>query len=297
MVLGLCLLGCGGSVEQNDGNGGSAGAGGSGALAGSGGTGGSGAFGGSPPGGGPGTGGTGAMGGGGMGGGSMGGSGGAIACGVIHETLNVKIISDWGGVPECMFGGVESQLWQTTGAVLKTDASAFVIDTCPPDADCMPSLTSVFIDASGLSLAIPIGAFVKVTLELSPTWGGCSTRISVRNVPFWGGASNPALPGNHFLFLGTDGELAHPEAPFSVSKLPLGCAVGGQSCGEPADDFALSFGTATGEPAVVVGMGQTVLLGKLSPQPMWVHNLRSYVSGACDDYWNWAWWASAAYLK
>jgi hypothetical protein len=142
-----------------------------------------------------------------------------------------------------------------------------------------------------------MGAFVKVSLELSPTWGGCSTRISVRNLPSWGGVDNPVMGGDGLYFLGTDGDLAHPEAPFSVGKLALGCGAGGSSCGEPADDFALTFMTSTGDPPTVVAMGETVLLGKLSGQPMWVHNLRSYVSGACDDYWNWAWWASPAAVK
>jgi hypothetical protein len=149
-------------------------------------------------------------------------------------------------------------VWEQTGSVVKSEAGAFVIDTCPPNADCMASFTTVTVQASGLSLTLPMGAFVKVKLELAPAWGSCTTRVSIRNVPSWGGVQNPAGTSQMFYLLGVDG--------------------------------------VPGDPGTVVGMGQSKVLS--TPlQPMLVHDLRSYESGACDDYWNWAWWATPADVK
>jgi hypothetical protein len=99
-----------------------------------------------------------------------------------------------------------------------------------------------------------------------------------------------------FYLLGVDGVPDHPEAPFSVGKLPLNCYDDPPGCGAAADDYAFVFTLGAGDPGTVVGMGQSKVLS--TPlQPMLVHDLRSYESGACDDYWNWAWWATPADVK
>ena len=74
-----------------------------------------------------------------------------------------------------------------------------------------------------------------------------------------------------------------------MSPIALGCPPSNTGCGGtslPLDDYALSFGTAAGN--VQVGMGETSPLG----EGLTGANLRSYVSGICDDYWSWAYWVS-----
>ena len=48
----------------------------------------------------------------------------------------------------------------------------------------------------------------------------------------------------------------------------------------------------TAGPVTLVTMGQTSSF-LLQGRRVTAHNLRSYSSGACDDYWNWAYWVAA----
>jgi len=270
--LALTLAACGGSVEQSGGTGGS-GAGGSG-------TGGSGALGGGGSGGGVAGGGSGGM----AGAGGAAGSGGA--CNRTHDTLSVKIspaTSESG--PECSMGAPTK--WEVNGQVVKSSGDTFVLDSCPPNADCM-AMHNV-IQIGGVPLGLPMGTFVKVKYALNPAWGGCTKELSIRNLPEWGGEKNPVIGDSGLWFAGVDGQKQHPDAPFSVSTIALGCNPGAPSCGGVADDFAFSFSVGPGDPGTVVYMGQTTTV--MGPQAMAVRNLRSFESGACDDYWNWAWWA------
>jgi len=55
-----------------------------------------------------------------------------------------------------------------------------------------------------------------------------------------------------------------------------------------------------GDRAVVAGLhslatgktGTLALTTALGLQHLTVHNLRSYQTANCDDYWNWGWWAA-----
>jgi hypothetical protein len=283
-ALFVFAAGCGGSVSQSEGSGGAAG----------GGSGGAGAVGGS---GGAITGGTGGGGVGGAGGvvtgGSGGVAGGTVACGRQSAGLDVTIEPDNAFTgPTCSPADATPTVWQQTGQVVKTSKNTFVLDTCPPNADCIAMLTTVSIDAQGLELWLPQDAYVSLKYELMPAWGGCTTRITIQNEPTWGGLPNPVSGGTDLYLVGTDGVVDHPDAPFDVTEIPLGCVNEGPGCGGPTpDDYALDFSVGPGAPPNLVGMGTTVIMDT-PQQPFWVHNLRSYQSGACDDYWNWAWYAA-----
>jgi hypothetical protein len=230
---------------------------------------------------------------GGVAGGGMGGvagAGGAVGCGRTYDTLEVKIDPSIGeSGPGCSMK--EPVKWQATGRVVKTSKNVFILDTCPPNADCMAMFTTVSVSAKDLELWVPMNAFVAVKYTLTPAWGDCTSQISVKNVPSWGGEKNPVSASGQLYFAGTDGQVQNADAPLSIKEIPLGCPIGGFGCGgQPPDDYAFVFSVGPGDPGTKVGMGQTKTV--MAPQPLEVHNLRSFVSGACDDYWNWAWWAA-----
>ncbi|MBE7485188.1 MAG: hypothetical protein HS104_35120 [Polyangiaceae bacterium] len=283
VVLATLVAACGGSVEQDS----SAGGGG--------GSGGAGAFGGGGAGGGSGGGGMGGAAGfgGGVAGGGMGGiagAAGAVGCGRTYDTLEVTIEPSIGeSGPACSMSAPVQ--WQATGRVAKTSKNVFVLDTCPPNADCMPMFATVSVSAKDLELWVPENAFVSVKYALSPAWGDCTSQISVKNVPSWGGEQNPVSASGRLYFAGTDGQIDNSDAPLAITEVPLGCPIGGTGCGgQPPDDFKLVFNVGPGDPGTHVGMGESKTV--MAPEPLQVHNLRSFVSGACDDYWNWAWWAA-----
>jgi hypothetical protein len=64
----------------------------------------------------------------------------------------------------------------------------------------------------------------------------------------------------------------------------------------PPDDYAFRFSSLAGDSQVTLATGQTgslvvkTTLGQ--QQHLTIHDLRSYQSYLCDDYWNWAWWAA-----
>lgn len=263
------LLACGGSVGQDAGTGGS------------------------NPGGAAGVGG--AVGGAAGFGGSTGGSAGSAGSGTCTRTtdhFSAQIAPAWGEPASCAPGGPAAD-WTGIGAVVKSAPTALVIDQCPPNADCMPGLTSIEIAAAGLSLMIPVGAFVEVRHEVAPAWGSCSERMSIRSVKDWGGVPNPVSDGNWIYLLATDGTFqALPDSPFSVSAKALGCGGGGPGCGgDPPDDYALVFNVGPGDPGTTVHMGETVGMSAGSGFFL-VRNQRSFQTAYCDDYWNWSWWAT-----
>ena len=89
--------------------------------------------------------------------------------------------------------------------------------------------------------------------------------------------------------------------PFSVVQQALSCNPNPSPthpCGgaAPPDDYALVFTPASGEPPLSLATGKTGTL-TLTPAPglqqhLTVHNLRSYQTENCDDYWTWGWWAA-----
>jgi hypothetical protein len=290
-ALAVLLAACGGSVQNSNGTGGHAGTGATGAVGGFGG--GPGGDGGGPTGGfGGGPGGDGG-GPGGDGGGPTGGFGGTggLSCVQTSDSLNVKVTPAFGDPLEC---AMDMPLdYEVSGSVMSSDNNVLTLDTCPPNADCMSNMaTTVEVQAAGLGFWAPPGAFVHLHYVLTPQWGGCTAQIAVQNLPSWGGVPNPIYGDDHFYFAGSEGTTEPvPELALAVDTLALGCTneVG---CGGVAPDmYALSFTSLTSQqPGPVVGMGDTASFWT-GTQLLEVRNLRSFQTGACDAYWNWAWWA------
>ncbi|MBI5532199.1 MAG: hypothetical protein HY898_05770 [Deltaproteobacteria bacterium] len=305
----VVLAACGGTVEtsQPGGEGGGAGQAGAGGTAGKGGSGGMGGSGGKGPGGSSGAGGAAAMGG-------MAGTGGAIidggqdvppdaSCVRTADRLGMAIAMDGGKTLGCEFypAGIGSVTFQGSidSVAYGTDSLEIGVNTCPPFANCI-SINKISVKAPGMYAYMPQGAFVTVQAEVVDASGwGCMQRIQIINLPEWEGMKNPMGNSMGIYLAGADGQVASfDSAPFKVDKLFLNCPVdGGSSCStEPMGEYALQFSSKTagpGDQAPIVFMGPSG--GYLQFQhdgvyeALWVRNLRSYVSGWCDDYWNWSW--------
>lgn len=223
------------------------------------------------------------------------GGGGPIACGRTNDELSVKLVWPDGTSPWCsFFDGGTSGTREGTGQVIETSSTSLKLETCPPNADCAESIVALGVEAPGLELRVPPGAIVRLSHTTVVEWSGCGAQLAIQNVPSWGGLTSPVSAGDEHYLVAAEGTYEHPGAPFTVERLPLGCPSDAGRCGEPPDDFALVFHSAPGDPGVTVAMGHTALVGEGGPSPMAVRNLRSFVSGYCDDYWNWAWWAVPA---
>ena len=85
-----------------------------------------------------------------------------------------------------------------------------------------------------------------------------------------------------------------PSLPFkigptevAVASKPLGCTKPDAStCGGKGDSYVFEFAAADGA-SLLVPMGQA-LPWTVGGQNVVVRNHRSFVTGYCDDYWNWA---------
>jgi hypothetical protein len=305
----LCTLipACGGKTIpfENEPPGLTGGSGGSMSTGGSGGGSGSGGYGGSVVG----------------GGGGVGGSGGVlldagadaivdaephpdvdVPCGRTYDSFSMRAALYDGRSFDCS-GGTDKGPVDLKGQVVESTGNSLTIDSCPPNADCMPMRSTFTFDAPDLYLWIPVGAFVSVALDVEMPWG-CEQRVLISSLPSWGGVPNPVWSPST-LFAASDGVAEPlPGAPFAMEKIGLGCIndPGGGCGGDPPDDYALRFHSTQvpGDPGTVVGMGQVgywTFTSPAVPESYAIKNLRSYSTGYCDDYWNWSWWVTGMYLE
>jgi hypothetical protein len=209
------------------------------------------------------------------------------SCGRTHEAFQVAVYSWEGKTYGCGFGSDTGTL-KLQGSISGGDEDTFVLDSCPPNADCMPMLSKIYLPGS--YAWIPPGTFVTLQLDVQQPWG-CLQRMLIMNLPVWGGEPNPNGGEASMLFAAADGTYeTFPESPFGIAAQPLGCYPGAPGCGgETPDDYMLLFFEMNSQDNMV-----TVPMGNgaswwLSNGSLWyVQNLRSYASGACDDYWNWS---------
>ena len=116
-------------------------------------------------------------------------------------------------------------------------------------------------------------------------WISCTERILIENVPAWDGVPNPISSSNRIYMVGAQGNLATFDAvPFGVDREGLGCSVEAGCGGLKPDTYVL---TAAG---AKIQMAQTKAI-TAAGRDFALHNLRSYQTGNCDDYWNWGFWA------
>lgn len=275
-ALGIGLLmGCGGNVEVSTGGGGAGGGtgGGVGGVGGSGGTGGS-------------VGGT-------------GGVGGSHCDSGPPSGFSMNIVTPEGAVWDCA-AFMESQTGTLSfnAAVVKSDLNLLVVDACSPAADCVPFLYTLQFDAPGLGVFAPIGTYVHVEASVDIPWG-CYERLMITNIPSWDGMPNPVQPDNQLWLAATDGAVEmFDDAPFKVDKIKLDCGPTTGGCGGDPGKFDLRF-TPVDDPggAVVVTTAETKTMSLIDTPVAAVKNLRSFESGACDDYWNWAYWVQPSGIK
>lgn len=183
-----------------------------------------------------------------------------------------------------------------TAAVTNVAASLITLDSCPPNADCIPFVEKITVEAPYFTPQnyVPKGAFVRVRAHFHRPWG-CSAAVEIRSVSSWGGVPNPAGPGGVLYLAAGDGTtFTESDAPFAIKPIALGCANGEVGCGGlPPDDYLLRFEPAGGGASLDVKMASLRNLTDANGRRYDIRNLRSFQTGFCDDYWNWAWLAGA----
>lgn len=179
----------------------------------------------------------------------------------------------------------ELGLYTLDGQVLEASAYGMVIDSCPPDADCMPMVSMLALDAPWIFQTLLPGAFVEVTV-LVEIPSECSHELLIRNLPSWGGAPNPVDPASKVYLLAADGvAAAPPNSPITVSSEIAAC-----SSGEEGDDHQLRFSNAQASEDLVIPMGEAGLWELETGQFLLGKNLRSFETGNTDDHGNWAYY-------
>lgn len=217
--------------------------------------------------------------------------GGGGTCDRTHDAVAITVETPDAKVFGCDAAPGISGTLDLSGAILEATADTIVLDTCPPNADCGPQMAKVQVTGAGLYLSLWPGLFVRVRGDFAQPWG-CEQRIVITNLPEWGGTPNP-YDGSERLYLAAADGVASSlaDAPISVEPIPLGC-----SEIPYADDYLLRFSmlAAPGVSADVY-MGFTGYMS--SPiDYLAARNLRSFETGAEDDYWNWAYWVAPAAL-
>jgi hypothetical protein len=190
--------------------------------------------------------------------------------------------------PVCGTDEWATQTFEATGIVVSSAPNMMQIDRCSPAADCVPLLLDAIWDEPDLNVVVPVGAIVRLEYTVGKTWYDCSQALFVTNLPSWDGVANPVASDSSPWLLAGDGTLSMPAtASITIEPIALGCASAPSGgCGGPyaPDEYGLVLRTATDD--VFLQMGQSTAIG----DGLVAKNLRSYVTGACDDYWNWGYW-------
>jgi hypothetical protein len=189
------------------------------------------------------------------------------------------------------------------------DASGSTVrlDFCSPAADCVPLIGSLRVRAPGFNLGeaptgLRPGQYVQIRSRATWSWG-CTMQVEVSNAPTWDRMPNPVRHDSALLAAAASGEgTTLPGAPFELTRLSVGCRTMGSNCGGgPPELFALSAqghcNTCVTDPApVTIHQGRTEMVS-INANTYAVRNHRSFNTGACDDYWNYAWTAREVWLE
>lgn len=182
--------------------------------------------------------------------------------------------------------------------------STLRLDFCSPAADCTPRVGTLRVSAPGFSFAggtrpIQRGQLVQIRARASWTWG-CTMQVEVSNAPMWDGMQNPVRADSALLAAAANGEgNTLPNAPFELTRQAIGCRMSGTDCGGgPPELFALvaqgHCNNCLRDPdPVTIRQGRAELV-EVNELRYLVRNHRSFNTGFCDDYWNYAWSAREA---
>jgi|GEM_PF-2527342 len=226
----------------------------------------------------------------------------------VLATFSLSVTLPDGGVQSCATlwssdagsGGPSPLGGEVSGWVTEVGGTAFSLDTCATGTGCSPEVYRFAIDSPDLTLTLPLGRRVTATWLFSSVVGRACPQVLVVND---GLPSDVASGTWSALWLaGADSTIQSPiPAPFSVVQQALSCNPNPSlthPCGGPfpPDDYAFVFTPASGEPPLSLATGKTGTLALTTApglqQHLTVHNLRSYQTENCDDYWNWGWWAA-----
>jgi len=215
-----------------------------------------------------------------------------------HEQFVMKASLHNGQQIGCWVGTTNGVL-ELRGRVESSSGTSFVVDSCPPNADCGPMLSTFSFDAPNLYAYIPVEALVTVRVQVDQPWG-CTQQIEVTNLANWNGAENPYSSSNDTIYLSASDGIAQPVAgsKLAVYKSALGCVNDPPpSCGgDPPDLYALYFASlyqsSPGTPVYMGQQGYFEIPDGNGLQYLQAQNLRSYSSGACDAYWDWSFWVA-----
>ena len=215
-------------------------------------------------------------------------------CGRTNDTFQMMLFSPEKMVWSCQaFEETQQGAHSFNAQVTQSSEGHLLLDACPPNADCLPMTYELHFGAPYLYNVVPLNAFVRVSVAVGIPWG-CEHALSIVNIPEWGGVKNPVTPAPILWLAGADGTYAAaPNSPFSVDAEALNCYPNEQpGCG-PKEDFVLWFKSEYSSEALNVPMGETrewIQAGYGGSHVLTVHNLRSYETGWCDDYWNWGYY-------
>lgn len=208
-------------------------------------------------------------------------------------------------------GGGSNEIITRTAAIVSVaddaEGTHLALDFCSPAADCVPMLGTLTINAPEFTLANANpaprpGQFVRIRSRASWSWA-CTMEVEIANAPSWDGVMNPMRNDDAILAAAAYGVPSSLEQPlFGVERTSIGCATGGPNCGGGAPElFALSFqGTCRtcirNPDPVLVRQGQSSTM-QIDSNTYLVRNHRSFNTGACDDYWNYAWTMREIWLE
>lgn len=232
---------------------------------------------------------------------SMGGTGGVdswggpetgppLQCGVRDDHITTDLFPM---PPPVDAGTIQTVDVTFDGVVRSVTEETLVLDTCLPNADCSNGDRRLIIAAPGLSLRMVIQEEALASVHfVRQCFYVCSTSIVISALETWGGLVNHRFPPNGQLYLAIDeGNILDSKPFYTWEPVRLDCddPFKGTCGGDKSGVYAIRF-RAGGEELVTMGEEGYVFDGR---GLLRVHNVRSYETNDCDDYWNFAHWATS----
>jgi hypothetical protein len=203
-------------------------------------------------------------------------------------------------------GGTAMPYWtapitsEITGRVTAVSATELSVDTCDAGAGCSSTVYQFSVQAPGLAVTVPVGRRVSVWWWLFNGGWSCGRVLAISDAAAVDAGNGTSAP---LWLAGSDSVVQQPlPVPFTVARRELFCNPSSsvtQGCGGndvPPDDYAFMFTPRSGDASLALATGESGTLalpvGSGALQHLAIHNLRSYQTMGCDDYWNWAWWAT-----
>ena len=227
--------------------------------------------------------------------GASAGSGGEN-CAQTHDSATISLTLD--GDPNNLGDRGDTDTDVTaSGVVTSVRADLITLESCPPTESCFAKIVArIAISAPGLDLTqvVPVGALAQAHFIRKCPFG-CNYGIIVTSLAAYSSLTNPS-PANSGIYVAADDGGGAPDGvPYQLEQVKLPCPFDrSDGCGGQDPGLYLTRFTApaTGD-SIDLHMGET---SSLQAGTGWIllRNLRSYSSGWCDDYWNWAHWAADA---